>query len=150
MKTLFFNIIIAILLVGVNQSAAQEENFKQNLSNGNKVKIQSIIFRDIESGITANDVKKFSQYFSSQPYISLINGVNGYYSSNQAFYILEKFINEYHVVSLKLEEGKTEGSVSYGKGDYQYEKKGRRESAHLYVTLSKSGTKWYITQLSIN
>jgi hypothetical protein len=150
MKTLFFNIVIAIFLLGTNQLIAQEENFKQNLSNGNKVKIQSIIFRDIESGITNNDVKKFSQYFSPQPYISLINGVNGYYSSNQAFYILEKFFNEYRVVTFELEEGKTEGTVSYGKGDYQYEKKGRRESAHLYITLTKSGSKWYITQLSIN
>lgn len=150
MKTLFFNMVIAILLLGSNQLIAQEENFKQNLSSGNKVKIQSIIFRDIESGITNNDVKKFSQYFSPQPYISLINGVNGYYSSNQAFYILEKFFNEYRVVTFELEEGKTEGTVSYGKGDYQYEKKGRRESAHLYITLTKSGSKWYITQLSIN
>lgn len=150
MKTLFFNIVIAISLAVSIQSIAQEENFKQNLSSGNKVKIQSIIFRDIESGIVNNDVEKFSQYFSPQPYISLINGVNGYYSSNQVFYILEKFFNEYRVVSFKLEEGKTEGTISYGKGDYQFEQKGRREAAHFYVTLNKSGSKWYITQLSIN
>jgi hypothetical protein len=150
MKTLFLNILIAVLLLAANKSIAQEENFKQNFSTENKVKIQSLIFRDIESGIVDNDVKKFSQYFSPQPYISLINGVNGYYSSNQAFYILEKFFNEYRVVSFRLEEGKTEGTISYGKGDYQYEKKGRREAAHFYITLSKSGSKWYITQLSIN
>jgi hypothetical protein len=150
MKTLFFNILTSIAILAFNHSAAQDENFKQNLSTGNKVKIQSKIFSEIESGIIENDVNKFSQYFSPQPYISLINGVNGYYSSNQAFYILEKFFNEYRVVSFKLEEGKTEGTVSYGKGDYQYEKKGRRESAHLYITLNKSGSKWYITQLSIN
>ncbi len=150
MKTLFFNIVIVILLVCITHSFAQEINFNQNLSPGKKNTNQSKIFNEIESGIMDNDVKKLSQYFSPQPYISLINGVNGYYSSNQAFYILEKFFNEYHVVSLKLEEGKTEGTVSYGKGDYQYEKKGRREAAHLYITLSKSGSKWYITQLSIN
>lgn len=150
MKTLFFNIAIIIFLTASIQAIAQEENFKQNLSSENKVKIQSIIFSNIESGIVNNDVEKFSQYFSPQPYISLINGVNGYYSSNQAFYILEKFFNEYRVVSFKLEEGKTEGTISYGKGDYQYEQKGRREAAHFYVTLNKSGSKWYITQLSIN
>lgn len=150
MKTLFFYTVIAVLLAVSIKLFAQQENYKQNLSTGNKVKIQSIIFRDIESGIINNKVDKISQHFSSQPYISLINGVNGYYSSNQAFYILEKFFNEYRVVSFRLEEGKTEGTVSYGKGDYNYEQKGRRESAHFYVTLSKSGSKWYITQLSIN
>ncbi|GIK61127.1 MAG: DUF4783 domain-containing protein [Ignavibacteriota bacterium] len=150
MKTLFFNILTSIVLLTFNYSAAQDEIFKQNLSTGDKIKIQSKIFSEIESGILNSDVKKFSQYFSPQPYISLINGVNGYYSSNQAFYILEKFFNEYRVVSFKLEESKTEGTVSFGKGDYQYEKKGRRESAHLYITLNKSGSRWYITQLSIN
>lgn len=102
MKTLFFNILTSIVLLTFNYSAAQDEIFKQNLSTGDKIKIQSKIFSEIESGILNSDVKKFSQYFSPQPYISLINGVNGYYSSNQAFYILEKFFNEYRVVSFKL------------------------------------------------
>jgi hypothetical protein len=130
--------------------AAQDKNLQQGISNGNNVKVQSIVFNEIESGIANNDVKKFSHYFSAQPYLSLINGVNGYYSSNQAYYIMEDFFNSFRVVSFKLDETKTEDAVSYGKGDYYYEKKGRREVAHFYVTLSKSGSKWYITQLSIN
>lgn len=149
MKTLFFQIIIIFSLTSV-LLFSQDVKFQQNLSDGNKVKTQTLVFNDIESGIINNDVKKLSKYFSSQPYISLINGVNGYYSSNQAYYILEDFFNTFKVVSFKMQEVKTEGSVSYGKGDYYFEKKGKRETAHLYVTLSKSGSKWYITQISIN
>lgn len=150
MKTLFLYLVIIFFVSGSSYLFAQHNNLQQNLNTGSKVKIQSVIFNDIESGIVSNDVKKFSQYFSSQPYISLVNGVNGYYSSNQAYYILEDFFNSFKVVSFKMEETKTEGSVSYGKGDYYFEKKGRREVAHLYITLSKSGNKWYITQISIN
>ncbi len=150
MKTLFFNITIIFLTTHILNLNAQDKNLQQSISTGKNVKVQSIIFHDIESGISNNDVKKFSNYFSSQPYLSLINGVNGYYSSNQAYYIMEDFFNSFHVVSFRLEETKTEGAVSYGKGDYYYEKKGRREVAHVYVTLSKVGSKWYITQLSIN
>ena len=150
MKTLFLYIVITFLVSGSSYLFSQHNNLQQNINNGNKIKIQTIVFNDIESGIVSNDVKKFSPYFSSQPYISLINGVNGYYSSNQAYYILEDFFNSFKVVSFKMEEIKTEGSVSYGKGDYYFEKKGRREVAHLYITLSKSGNKWYITQISIN
>ena len=124
--------------------------FSKTLTTEVKLKFKIIIFNDIESGIISNDVKKFSQYFSSQPYISLVNGVNGYYSSNQAYYIIEDFFNSFKIVSFKMEETKTEGSVSYGKGNYYYEKKGKRQIAHLYITLSKSGNKWYITQISIN
>ena len=150
MKTLFLYIVIIFFVSGISYLFAQHNNLQQNINNGNKIKIQTIIFNDIESGIAGNDVKKFSQYFSSQPYISLVNGVNGYYSSNQAYYIMEDFFNSFKVVSFKMEETKSEGSVSYGKGDYYFEKKGRREVAHLYITLSKSGNKWYITQISIN
>jgi hypothetical protein len=150
MKTLFLNVVIIFFISGHYCLFAQHNNLQQNLNNDSKVKIQTIIFNDIELGIVSNDVKKFSQYFSSQPYISLVNGVNGYYSSNQAYYIMEDFLNSFKVVSFKIEETKTEGHASYGKGDYYFEKKGRREVAHLYITLSKSGHKWYITQISIN
>jgi len=150
MKTLFLTVVIGFLVSGSSSLFPQHNNLQQNLSTDSKVKVQSIVFNDIEKGIVSNDVKKFSQYFSPQPYISLVNGVNGYYSSNQAYYIMEDFFNSFKIVSFKLEETKTEGTVSYGKGDYYYEKKGRREVAHLYITLSKSGNKWYITQISIN
>ena len=151
MKTLFLTVVIGFLVSGNSSLFPQHNNLQQNLNtDSKKVKIQSVIFNDIETGIINNDVNKLSQYFSSQPYISLVNGVNGYYSSNQAYYILEDFFNSFKVVSFKMEETKTEGTVSYGKGDYYYEKKGRREVAHLYITLSKSGNKWYITQISIN
>jgi hypothetical protein len=150
MKTLFFYLAIFFIVSASNFLFSQNNNLRQNLNTDSKVKIQSVIFNDIESGIVSNDVKKISQYFSSQPYISLVNGVNGYYSSNQAYYIMEDFFNSFKVVSFKMNEKKIEQSVSYCKGDYYFEKKGRRELAHLYITLSKSGNKWYITQISIN
>jgi len=149
MKSLFLLAII-YLLTGSQLSLPQDNNLKQNLNTNNKIKAQTIVFNDIESGILTNDVKKFSKYFSPQPYISLINGVNGYYSSNQSYYILEDFFNTFKVVSFKMSETKNEDLVSSGKGDYYFEKKGKREVAHLYVTLSKSGNKWQITQISIN
>ena len=150
MKTLFLYVVISFFVSGNSDLFAQHNNLQQNLNTDSKVKIQSVIFNDIESGINNSDVNKFSKYFSSQPYLSLINGVNGYYSSNQAFYIMEDFFNSFKVVSFKMAEKKIEQSVSYCKGDYYFEKKGRREVAHLYITLSKSGNKWYITQISIN
>lgn len=150
MKTVFFISVIFFCVTSSKLSFSQRDSIKQNLNSDSKIKSQTLIFNDIESGILTNDVKKISKYFSPQPYISLINGVNGYYSSNQAYYILEDFFTTYKVVSFKIGETKNEESVSYGKGDYYFEKKGKREVAHLYVTLSKSGSKWHITQISIN
>ena len=151
MKTKFLYIIaILSLLSFFNPLFPQHNNLQQNFNSTNKVKIQSIILDELESGIVNNQMQAISKYFSSQPYISLINGVNGYYSSNQAYYILKDFFNSYKVVSFRFEEKNTEGLLSYGKGEYYFEKKGKREVAHLYITLSKAGSKWYITQISIN
>jgi len=150
MKTAFFISVVFFIVTSGRLSFSQYDSIQQNLSSDTKIKTQTIIFNNLESGILTNDVKKISKYFSPQPYISLINGVNGYYSSNQAYYILEDFFTTYKVVSFKISETKNEESVSYGKGDYYFEKKGKREVAHLYVTLSKSGSKWHITQISIN
>jgi len=150
MKTVFFicSILSSITLIDI--SLPQDNNFQQNLNSNNKVSAQVIIFNDIESGINSSDVTKISKYFAPQPYISLINGVNGYYSSNQAYYILEDFFDTYKVLSFEMDESKIDESVSYAKGEYYFEKKGKREIAHLYVTLSKSGSRWQITQISIN
>jgi hypothetical protein len=149
MKT-FFLLAIIYLLTGSQLSLPQDNNLKQNLNTNNKINGQSKVLNDIESGIQTNDVEKISKYFSPQPYISLVNGVNGYYSSNQAYYILEDFFNTFKVVSFEMSETKDGDLVSSGKGDYYFEKKGKREVAHFYVTLSKSGNKWQITQISIN
>jgi len=150
MKTLFFicSILFSITLSDI--SLPQDNKFQQNLNSNKKVSTQAIIFNDIESGINSSDVTKISKYFAPQPYISLINGVNGYYSSNQAYYILEDFFDTYKVLSFKLDESKIDEAISYAKGEYYFEKKGKREIAHLYVTLSKSGSRWQITQISIN
>ena len=150
MKTLFFISLILFLINISKLSFTQDTNLQRNLNSNNKIKAQTIIFKDIEAGINTNDVKKISKYFSPQPYISLINGVNGYYSSNQAYYILEDFINTYKVVSFKIGETKIDQSISSARGEYYFERKGKREVAHLYLTLSKSGSKWQITQISIN
>lgn len=151
MNIMFRYIIAGILVLILSTSlSAQQNKLQRNLNSVSKVKVQSIIFDEIEAGILKNDVKSFSQYFSLQPYISLINGVNGYYSSNQAYYIIEDFFKTFKVVDFNFGEKKVEESVSSGKGKYYFEKKGKRESANLYVTLTKQGSRWYITQLSIN
>jgi len=149
MKTFFLSVTI-YLIIALQFTLPQDNNFQQNLSTNSKIKIQNLIFSDIETGILSNDVQKIAKHFSAQPYISLLNGVNGYYSSNQAYYIIEDFFNSFKVVSFEMSETKIEDAVSFGKGDYYFEKKGKRELAHLYITLSKSGSRWYISQISIN
>ena len=133
-----------------NQGYSQEHNFL-NKNRSQKVDIQKqTIFSDIEEGIREKNVNKIAKYFSQQPYLSFSNGVTGYYSSNQAYYILEDFLDLHRVIDFKFETKKMDDKFAYATGSYLYELKGKRDSKQVYLTLNKIGSNWYITQISIN
>ncbi len=146
----FYSIVVICLCFFVSSMFSQNLNLQNNFNSGNSVKVEIIALNEIEEGIKNGDINKLTGYFASQPYISLLSGVNGYYSSNQTYYILQDFFQNFKVVSFKFDNKKFEENVVYGTGEYFYERKGKRESAYLYITLNKIGNKWTILQISIN
>ena len=146
----FYSFVIISACFYAPYILSQNINLQNKLNSSNSVKVEIIALNEIEEGIKEGNINKLTGYFASQPYISLLNGVNGYYSSNQAYYILEEFFRNFKVVSFKFENKKFEENVVYGTGEYFYERKGKRESAYLYVTINKIGNKWTISQISIN
>ena len=49
------------------------------------------IFYNIESAFAEKNIETLISYLSVQTYLNLPNGTNGYYSSNQAYFILDDF-----------------------------------------------------------
>ncbi|MDY0083452.1 MAG: DUF4783 domain-containing protein [Ignavibacteriaceae bacterium] len=123
-------------------------------SNQTKVTVESnqqeSVFKDIEAGIKDGKVENISKYFGQQTYFSFSNGINGYYSSNQAFYVLEDFFRIYKVTSFKFEHIKNDKFNSYATGKYNYDNKGQRSTAQVYISIKKVGPNWIITQFTIN
>ncbi len=132
-------------------SQAQERKQVENINNQDGNVTAESAFEKIESSITAGNVEMLSGYFSSQMYLSLSNGISGYYSSNQAYYVLEDFFKNYRVMDFKFNNIKNgeEGNV-YATGLYNYILNEKRESAQAYVSIKLTGKKWKITQLTIN
>jgi hypothetical protein len=149
-KIYIYLVLIICLGFPIQSVYSQDLNLKNNLNSTNTIKVEIIVLNEIEKGIKESDISTLNEYFSSQPYLSLLNGVNGYYSTNQVYYILEEFFENFKVVSFNFENKKFEDNVVYGTGIYYYESKGKRESAYLYVTLNKVGNEWKISQISIN
>ena len=145
-----FAIAFMIVVTFTTEFYSQDYNLNKKLNSNSNFHIDSVIFQEIEIGIVKSDVSKIARYFSPKPYLSFSNGVTGYYSSNQAYYVLEDFFKIYKVISFKFDHKKNDGSVSYATGNYYYESHGKRDSAQVYVTLSKIGDNWFITQISIN
>ena len=104
----------------------------------------------IESAISTGNVSALSSYFSSRTYFSLSNGVSGYFSTNQAYYILEDYFKIYHVISFRFNNIQTAEDKPYGIGVYNFEFKGKRDNSKVYVSLKSENDNWKITQITIN
>jgi hypothetical protein len=144
----YFYIIIILLPLSVLFS--QTSNLTRKSETKTKTQQEEIIFREIESGVKEGNVERISKYFGQQTYFSFSNGTNGYYSNNQAFYVLEDFLKLYRVTSFKLDHIKSDNNHSYATGKYSYDNKGQRSSAKVYISIKKIGTNWIITQFTIN
>ena len=134
-----------------NISFAQQ-NFlnKSSVENKEQNNIASSILNRIEMGISSGSVSEISGYLNTQTYLSLANGISGYYSSNQAFYVLEDFFNIYKVTSFHFQSIQTNGNMPYATGVYRYYFRGKKDSANVYISLKEVGDTWKITQITIN
>ncbi len=147
-KTIHILIIFLILFLLNNVSSGQESNTRtQNFQP--KENLQSL-FSNIENGIKTGDVNSLVNSLSSQTYLNLSNGVSGYYSSNQAYYVLEDFFKVYHIISFKYSRIQTDEINPFAIGSYKYEYKGKRDAAQVYISLKKVGNTWKITQITID
>ena len=141
-------LFIIIFSVCFNLTAGQQ--YLKKINNSEQENNAKLVLGDIENGIAEGNVKTLIGYFSTQTYLSLSNGINGYYSSNQAYYVLENFFRDNQVSGFKFNDTQIEKGNMYGTGAYTFVTRGRRSDAQVYVSLKHTGIKWKITQLTIN
>ncbi|QQS34868.1 MAG: DUF4783 domain-containing protein [Ignavibacteriales bacterium] len=121
----------------------------KNRLNNQKSESQ-IVFDEIQTGISESNVAALSGYFSPQTYLSLSNGVSGYYSSNQAYYVLEEYFKVYQITSFRFNNIRNDETSPYATGVYSYDLKGKRDTARVYISLKKTGNRWKISQITFN
>ena len=147
LNKILFTLIFSFLIWSVS---AQEAKFFNKLDSSQRQNITKNVFDEIEMGISTGKTSSISRFLSGQTYLSFSNGVNGYYSSNQAYYILEDYFKIYRVISFKLQSIKTEENVPYATGIFYFDHRGKRGAARVYISLNKSRNNWKISQLTIN
>ncbi len=153
--TIFFPICYSFTF---NLSEIPDIIIDRNVENISKLNLQNFIFfqeedltkifSDIENGFNNGTVSSFYSHFSSQNYLSFFNGINGYFSANQSFYVLENFFRIYRPISFNFNNINT-GRNPYGTGILFYEVKGKRSSAYIFISLNQTGKSWQISQITI-
>lgn len=143
-------LFIAICLIYNFGIFAQNEKFIHNFKTSTNSDSNLIIISEIEESIKNADVIKLAKFINSKTYFSLMGNINGYYTTNQAFYLLEDFFKIYKVQLFKFNQVNSFENNPYATGTLYYESKGRRSKAQVYVSLKRIGENWIISQLSIN
>ena len=147
MKILF---LIVLLIIGGQDYSAQEDPSKKNLNSESQKKLAIEILDVVEQAIANSQPDSIFPYLSVQTYLSFLNDVNGYYSSNQAYYILENFFKEYKVIGFRINNVELNTLTPFAMGICYYENNGNRGEAKAYITLKLTETSWKITQITIN
>ena len=104
----------------------------------------------IEEGMANATVDKFSKYFGNRNYLSLSNGVSGYYSTNQSYYVIKDFLSIYQPISFKLTNIVTETTTPFASGILKYNSKGVRGTSIIFISLHFIDGEWKISQITIN
>ncbi len=148
MKIIIKIITSIILLLNITVSyAIQENTIARDFQDSTEIKR---IFLKIEEGLMNGDIKLFSEYFSNNTYLSLNNGISGYFSSNQSYYILYDYLVLYKPVNFKFSSTVIKNKTPFASGVLKYNYKGSRGSAQVFISVKYAENKWYISQLTMN
>jgi hypothetical protein len=84
-----------------------------------------------------------------QVYVNLRGGESGYYSASQAHYVLESYLRERKLLNLNFSTIGESEAHPYATGSAISVQRGVREITQVYVSLTRSGDQWIITQINI-
>jgi hypothetical protein len=107
------------------------------------------IFTEIEAAIAEGSVSILETYLAGQVYISISGGESGYFSAKQAAAILQNYFLHRKPVSFSFSRVSEQGPIPYATGRLLFTSKGNRDSAQMYVSLSRHETRWVLAQLNI-
>lgn len=139
-----------LLLVTVGDFVAFSQNFLNRKAE--KVVTQqdyTEIFRSIETGFSQGNVVSFSKYFAPQVYVNLPGEDGGYYSANQAYYILQNYLGSRQPQSFHFSTYGELENIPYATGPGRFTIKGSVETVQVYIALSRVNNQWVVSQINI-
>lgn len=89
-------------------------------------------------------------YFGSEVYQNFMGNEKGYYSPDQARFILDNFLTGYPPFSFKWKVSNTRDSYAFALGKYKYKKNGYTDKFDVSVALKYENYKWLIDQIIVN
>jgi len=107
------------------------------------------IFENVRNGLNSGNISSFSELLAPQVHVNLRGGESGYFSSSQAYYVLEKYLRSNRFSGLQYGTMEQSGDTPFATGKADLDQKGMKEGAQVYVSLTQAGGRWVISQIKI-
>lgn len=107
------------------------------------------LFTSIQRNLASGNISSLAQHLAPQVQVNFRGGENGYYSANQAYYLLDNYFRSRKILGFEFSTIGESDSNPYATGGASFNYKGSREYAQVYVSLSRTGRQWLITQINI-
>jgi hypothetical protein len=108
------------------------------------------VFKKVETSIARGSVQDFANHLGPKVQISVGWEKSGFYSANQAFYVLQEYFNGHYPAAFTFESYGQSPTNPYAAGRLDYNGRFGRSSAHIYVALSLVENQWKISQINIS
>lgn len=102
-----------------------------------------------KDALSTGNVRFLRGHLGQRIYLNLFTGINGYYSNEQAFIILSTFFETHTPITFTFSSRNFSICNPYGFGPLTFERRGRRGSAEIFISLSRSDDRWVINQITI-
>lgn len=102
-----------------------------------------------KDALSSGNIRYLRARLGGKVYLNLFTGINGYYSAEQAYLILESFFSTYTPISFSFSSRNFSIRNPYGFGPLTYERRGRRGSAEIFISLAQVGDRWVINQITV-
>lgn len=145
-------ILIITLLINCTAAFTQVTDSEQPLALQLSQQVETTsktIFAAVEKGIDEGDVDAFSSYFGNRVYMNLPSGESGYFSANQAYYILKNYIGNRKPLGFSFTTLGEADQIPYATGRAAFRFKGNKEFTQVYVALVKANGKWIIDKINL-
>lgn len=107
------------------------------------------VFELVEGALEAGNIGALSQHLGTQVFLNLRGGESGYYSANQAYYVLENYFKNRRLVQIEFTTMSESEATPYATGRAAFNVKGSREHAQIYLSLTMVGERWVVTQINV-
>jgi hypothetical protein len=102
-----------------------------------------------KDALSSGRVGYLRPHLGQKIYLNLFTGINGYYSAEQAFLILESVFSTHKPISFSFSSRNFSIRNPYGFGPITMERRGKRTTAELFLSLAHVNNTWVINQITI-